>query len=148
MFILFFYFFRKKNKYLILFSSNYRNTRNAKQNKNNTPETEVYLTDIKNREADDRKQLRETIAHRKQKLFEILQDLESETVEEDGCENIRLLFKYDSKLLKQCPSYNAEWRLYDQPFTRKDESSLRKLMENEYRVLVEKLYMDAAHVLQ
>ncbi|EXX77359.1 uncharacterized protein OCT59_005760 [Rhizophagus irregularis] len=125
-----------------------RNTRNAKQNKNNTPETEVYLTDIKNREADDRKQLRETIAHRKQKLFEILQDLESETVEEDGCENIRLLFKYDSKLLKQCPSYNAEWRLYDQPFTRKDESNLRKLMENEYRVLVEKLYMDAAHVLQ
>jgi hypothetical protein len=122
--------------------------RNAKQNKNNTPETQVYLLDIKNREADDRKQLRVTIAQRKQKLIDILHELESETVEEDGCDNMRLLFKYDSKLLKQCPSYNAEWRLYDQPFTRRDESRLRKLMENEYRVLVEKLYMDAAHVLQ
>jgi hypothetical protein len=106
------------------------------------------LTDIKNREADDRKQLRVTIAQRKQKLMDIFHDLESEIVEEEGCENIRLLFKYDTKLLKECPSYNAEWRLYDQPFTRRDESRLRKLMENEYKVLVEKLYMDAAHVLQ
>jgi len=122
--------------------------RNAKQNKNNTPETQLYLTDLKNREADDKKQLRITIAQRRQKLTDILHELESETVEEDGCVNIRLLFKYDSKLLRQCPSYNAEWRLYDQPFTRRDESKLRKLMENEYRVLVEKLYMDAAHVLQ
>lgn len=122
--------------------------RNTKQNKNNTPETQVYLDDIKNREVDDKKQLRLTIDHRKQRLIDILQELESETVEEDGCENIRLLFKYDPKLLRQCPSYNAEWRLYDQPLTKRDESRLRKLMEDEYRVLVEKLYMDSAHVLQ
>jgi len=120
----------------------------GKRNKNNTPETPVYLDDIKNREADDRKQLRVTIAQRKQNLTDILHEMESETVEEEGCENLRL-FKYDPKLLRQCPSYNAEWRLYDQPFTRSDESKLRKLMENEYRVLVEKLYTDTTtNVLQ
>ncbi|CAI2166683.1 14470_t:CDS:2 [Funneliformis geosporum] len=112
---------------------------NAPQNKNNTPETTTYLADLKNREASDRKQLRVTIAQRKQKLTDILHELESETIEEDGCENLRL-FKYDPKLLRQCPSYNAEWRLYDQPFSNGDESKLRKFMENEYRVLVEKLY--------
>jgi hypothetical protein len=109
------------------------------QNKNNTPETVVYLADLKNREAADRKQLRVTITHRKQRLTDIVHELESETVEEEGCENLRL-FKYDPKLLRQCPSYNAEWRLYDQPFTKGDESKLKKLMENEYRDLVEKLY--------
>jgi len=118
---------------------------NARQNKNNTPETPVYLADLKNREADDKKQLRVTIAQRKQKLTDILHEMESETVEEEGCENLRL-FKYDPKLLRQCPSYNIEWRLYDQPFTRRDGSKLRKLMENEYRVLVEKLYTNAANL--
>ncbi|CAG8435428.1 982_t:CDS:2 [Funneliformis mosseae] len=111
----------------------------APQNKNSTPETTTYLADLKNREAADRKQLRVTISQRKKRLTDILHELESETIEEEGCENLRL-FKYDPKLLRQCPSYNAEWRLYDQPFTNGDESKLRKLMENEYRVLVEKLY--------
>jgi len=120
---------------------------NARQNKNNTPETPVYLTDLKNREADDKKQLRVTIAQRKQKLNDVLHEMESETVEEEGCENLRL-FKYDPKLLRQCPSFNTEWRLYDQPFTLRDESRLRKLMENEYRVLVEKLYTTDAANLQ
>jgi hypothetical protein len=80
-------------------------------------------------------------------LTDILHEMESETVEEEGCENLRL-FKYDPKLLRQCPSYNAEWRLYDQPFTLRDESRMKKLMDNEYRVLVEKLYTDSANVLQ
>lgn len=114
----------------------------GRSNKNDTPETPVYLEDIKNREADDKKRLRVTVSQRKQKLTEILHEMESETVEEEGCENLRL-FKYDPKLLRQCPCYNAEWRLYDQPFTRSDESKLRKSMDNEYGVLVEKLYTNA-----
>jgi len=126
------------------YKSRYVKKSPGRSNKNETPETPVYLSDIKNRETDERKRLRVTISQRKQKLIEILHDLETETVEEEGCENLRL-FKYDPKLLRQCQSYNSEWRLYDQPFTLRDESKLRKTMENEYGVLVEKLYINGTN---
>ena len=51
-----------------------------------------------------------TITQRKQKLSDLVHEMDTETVEEEGCEHLRL-FKYDPKLLRQCPSYIADWRL-------------------------------------
>ncbi|CAG8481772.1 5343_t:CDS:2 [Racocetra fulgida] len=101
---------------------------------------------IKLREHYDRRRLEHTISFRKERLQEIIEEFEAERKESsDGSDNESIHSnssnssnsspKYDAQLLRKCPIISAEWKMFDQPFTSRDQTRFRRKLDYEYQIL-------------
>ncbi|CAG8621749.1 24531_t:CDS:2 [Racocetra persica] len=99
--------------------------------------------EIKLREHYDRRRLEHTISFRKERLQEIIEEFEAERKESsDGSDNESIHSnssnsspKYDAQLLRKCPIISAEWKMFDQPFTSRDQTRFRRKLDYEYQIL-------------
>ncbi|CAG8513694.1 17340_t:CDS:2 [Dentiscutata heterogama] len=96
--------------------------------------------EIKLREHYDRRRLEHTISFRKERLQEIIEELEAERKESSDDESIHSnssnsSSKYDAQLLRKCPIISAEWKKFDQPFTNRDQLRFRRKLDYEYQIL-------------
>jgi len=115
-----------RNSYLSKHSKNFQTYENKEE--------------IKMREHYDRLRLERTISFRKERIQEIIEELEAERKESSDDESIlssssNSSHKYDAQTLRKCPIISAEWKKFDQPFTSRDETKFRKKLDYEYQIL-------------
>ncbi|CAG8436158.1 9485_t:CDS:2 [Diversispora eburnea] len=101
--------------------------------------------ELRQREHNEKRRLEFIFNHRKQRLSEIMDELETEILDDN--ESIKSGYsgrsslnggtlKFDSNILRKCPVYSEERKLTYRPFTKRDESRFMQTIDYEYQILV------------